>query len=92
MENTTGIMSMPGVGWIGFLVIGFLAGWIAERTMNRSHGLLTNILVGIVGSVVGGFLAGLLNVVYYGFWGNLIVAAVGAIIFLWVYGRLRGRN
>ena len=29
--------------------------------MNRDHGLLTNILVGIAGSFVGGTLAGLLG-------------------------------
>jgi uncharacterized membrane protein YeaQ/YmgE (transglycosylase-associated protein family) len=87
MENTAAIMSMPGVGFFGMLVIGFLAGWIAERSMNRSHGLLTNILVGIAGSFVGGTLAGVMNVVYYGFFGNLIVAIVGAIIILWLFGR-----
>ena len=52
---------MPGIGFFGMLVIGFLAGWIAERTMNRDHGLLINILVGIAGSFVGGTLAGLLG-------------------------------
>lgn len=87
METTYGIMGMPGVGFFGMLVIGFLAGWIAERSMNRNHGFLTNILVGIAGSFVGGTLAGLLNVTYYGFLGNLVVAAIGAILLLWVFGR-----
>lgn len=87
METTYGIMGMQGVGFFGMLVIGFLAGWIAERSMNRDHGFLTNILVGIAGSFVGGTLASLLNVVYYGFFGNLIVAAVGAILILWIFGR-----
>ena len=32
--------------------------------MNRDHGLLTNILVGIAGSFVGGTLAGLLGITY----------------------------
>lgn len=87
MDNTYGIMTMPGVGFFGMLVIGFLAGWIAERSMNRDHGLLTNILVGIAGSFVGGTLAGLMNVVYHGFVGNLIVATIGAIIVLFIFGR-----
>lgn len=91
MDTTYSIMGMPGVGLLGLLVIGFLAGWIAERSMNRDHGFLTNIIVGIIGSFIGGFLAGLLNVSYYGFWGNLIVAAVGAIILLFIFGRARAR-
>jgi uncharacterized membrane protein YeaQ/YmgE (transglycosylase-associated protein family) len=87
-----GILSMPGTGFFGMLVIGFLAGWIAERTMNRDHGVLTNILVGIAGSFVGGTLAGLLNINIYGFLGNLIVAIVGAIVILWLFGRSRPRT
>ena len=57
--------------------------------MNRDHGLLTNILVGIAGSFVGGTLAGLLNVNYQGFLGNLIVAVVGAVVILWIFGRAK---
>ncbi len=87
MDQTAGILSMPGVGFLGMLVIGFLAGWIAERSTNRDHGFLTNILVGIAGSFVGGTLAGLLGVSYHGFLGNLIVAVIGAIIILWLFGR-----
>lgn len=89
MDTTYSIMGMPGVGLLGFLVIGFLAGWIAERSMNRDHGFLTNIVVGVIGSFLGGFLARLLDFNYYGFWGNLLVAAIGAIIFLWIFGRAR---
>lgn len=87
MEQSYGILAMPGVGFFGMLVIGFIAGWVAERTMNRDHGFLTNILVGIAGSFVGGTLAGLLGIQFYGFLGNLIVAIVGAIIILWLFGR-----
>ena len=28
-----------GVGWIGTLFIGALAGWIAEKVMKTNHGL-----------------------------------------------------
>jgi uncharacterized membrane protein YeaQ/YmgE (transglycosylase-associated protein family) len=87
VEQSYGILAMPGVGFFGMLVIGFLAGWVAERTMNRDHGVLTNILVGIAGSFVGGTLAGLVGVQFYGFLGSLIVAIVGAILILWVFGR-----
>ena len=89
MEPQYGILSMPGTGFFGMLVIGFLAGWIAERTMNRDHGFFTNILVGIAGSFVGGTLAGVLGLNYQGFLGNLIVAVAGAVIILWIFGRVR---
>ncbi|EIM76875.1 GlsB/YeaQ/YmgE family stress response membrane protein [Nitratireductor rhodophyticola] len=87
MEESYGLLGMPGVGFFGLLVIGFLAGYVAEKTMNRDHGFLTNILVGIAGSFVGGTLAGLVGISFYGFLGNLVIAIVGAILILWVFGR-----
>jgi len=81
---------MPGVGFFGMLVIGVLAGYIAEKVTSSDHGLLTNLLVGIAGSFVGGSLASLLNIQYDGWLGNLIVAAIGAVILLWVWRTFRG--
>lgn len=89
MEAQMGSMSMPGVGFFGLLLIGILAGYVAEKAMSRNHGLFTNMLVGIAGSFVGGALASVLDIHYYGFAGNLIVAIVGAILILWVFGRSR---
>ena len=89
MEQSVGIMGMPGVGFFGMLVIGFIAGYVAEKAMNREHGLFTNILVGIAGSFVGGTLAGVLGMNYQGFLGNLIVAVAGAVVILWIFGRVR---
>ena len=74
---------------IGMLLIGFIAGYVAEKAMNRDHGLFTNILVGIAGSFVGGTLAGVLGLNYQGFLGNLIVAVAGAVVILWIFGRAR---
>jgi uncharacterized membrane protein YeaQ/YmgE (transglycosylase-associated protein family) len=91
MENEAhGLLSMPGVGFFGMLIIGILAGYIAEKVTASDHGLLTNLLVGIAGSFVGGSLAALLNIAFYGWLGNLIVATIGAVLLLWVWRRLRG--
>ena len=38
---------------IACLVVGMLAGWLAERITGRNHGLLTNLIVGIVGALIG---------------------------------------
>ena len=92
MDGAFGIMNMPGVGFIGMLIIGILAGWIAERAMNRDHGLLTNMLVGIAGSFVGGTLAGVVGITFYGFLGNLVVATIGAILILWIFAKGEHRD
>ncbi|MGC2410462.1 MAG: GlsB/YeaQ/YmgE family stress response membrane protein [Methyloceanibacter sp.] len=81
---------MPGVGFFGMLIIGILAGYIAEKVTAIDHGLLTNLLVGIAGSFVGGSLANRLNIAFYGWLGNLLVATVGAVLLLWVWRKVRG--
>jgi uncharacterized membrane protein YeaQ/YmgE (transglycosylase-associated protein family) len=83
---------MSGVGWIAALVIGIIAGWIAEKVMSRSHGLLMNLIVGVVGSFVGAAIAHLLGFAYAGFWPSLVVSAVGAILFLFILDLVRGRS
>jgi uncharacterized membrane protein YeaQ/YmgE (transglycosylase-associated protein family) len=84
-EQTQSLLSMPGVGFFGMLIIGIVAGWIAEKITASDHGLLTNLLVGIAGSFVGGTLANLLNIEFHGWLGNLLLAASGATLLLLVW-------
>ena len=85
-----------GVGIFGTLLIGGVAGWIAEKLTGSSHGLLTNIVIGILGAFVGGWIANALGLqlgeVFNGwFWGNVLVSVVGAILLITVYRMIRGR-
>ncbi len=80
------------MGWIVFLFIGLLAGWIAEKIMHRDHGLLTNLVVGVIGAYLGAFLFSLLGIGAGGFIGSLIVAVIGAVLLLWIVGMVRGRS
>ena len=47
---------MLGLGIIGWIVIGGLAGWIASKIKgtDAQQGLLLNIVVGVVGGLIGG--------------------------------------
>ncbi len=83
-----GFMAMPGVGFFGMLVIGLLAGYIAEKVTASDHGLFTNLIVGIAGSFVGGTLANVLGVQVYGFFASLITASIGAVILLFVWRKV----
>lgn len=83
---------MSGVGLIGALFIGLLAGWIAEKVTGRSHGLLTNLIVGVVGSLIGAWIAHALGYIYAGFWPSLLVSALGAVLLLFILGLIRGRS
>ncbi len=85
-----------GVGILGTILIGAIAGWIAEKLTRSDMGLIMNIIVGIVGAFIGSFLAnaaGLrLGEMFQGwFWGNLLVSVVGAVILLLVLKVVRGR-
>lgn len=79
-----------GLGLLGWLVVGLIAGWIAEKATQSDHGLLTNLVVGIAGALVGGFLAKTLGLVFFGFLGSLIVATLGAVLLLVVWRMIRG--
>ena len=54
---------MEQMGFIGWIVIGGLAGWLASKFMNtdKEQGILANIVVGIIGAFIGGFVVNLLG-------------------------------
>ncbi|HEX2431068.1 MAG TPA: GlsB/YeaQ/YmgE family stress response membrane protein [Aestuariivirgaceae bacterium] len=86
-----------GVGFFGTLLIGALAGWIAEKVTRGEHGLITNLIIGILGAYIGGFLANALGLrlgeVFQGwFWGNLLVSVVGAVLLILAYRLVVGRR
>jgi uncharacterized membrane protein YeaQ/YmgE (transglycosylase-associated protein family) len=86
-----------GVGILGTILIGGIAGWIAEKVTSSDMGLVMNIVTGVVGSFIGAFLANLLGLrlteLFQGwFLGNLIVSAIGAIVLLLVIKAIRGRS
>jgi uncharacterized membrane protein YeaQ/YmgE (transglycosylase-associated protein family) len=83
---------MSGVGILGAIIIGILAGWIAEQVMKREHGLFMNLIVGLAGALLGAFIAGALGIEFVGFVGSLIVSTLGAILLLFIFGLVRRRR
>jgi uncharacterized membrane protein YeaQ/YmgE (transglycosylase-associated protein family) len=83
------------MGLIAWIIVGLIAGWLAEQFTGREHGLLKNLIVGVVGAIVGGAVfTSLLGFNYYRGLNlaTIFVATVGAVIFLYVLDWLRGRN
>ncbi|ORV52940.1 hypothetical protein AWC02_02220 [Mycolicibacter engbaekii] len=84
--------TLTSVGWIGYIVIGAIAGWIAGIVMKTKYGLLTDVVVGVVGALIGGFLLSfVVDTASGGWWFTLFTAVLGAIILLWLL-RLFGRE
>jgi uncharacterized membrane protein YeaQ/YmgE (transglycosylase-associated protein family) len=78
------------MGVIAWIVIGLVAGWLAHSILGGRGGLFGNIAVGLIGALVGGFLFDKLHLqVMPDFWGNLITATIGAIIFLFIWRAIR---
>ncbi|ALP51316.1 GlsB/YeaQ/YmgE family stress response membrane protein [Corynebacterium glutamicum] len=77
---------MLALGWITWIIIGGLAGWIASKIKgtDAQQGVLLNIVVGIIGGLLGGWLLGRFGVDVAG--GGLIFSfitcLIGAVILL----------
>lgn len=75
-------------GWIGGIVLGGLAGWVASMIMrtDESMGLFMNIVVGVVGAVIGNVIFGMLGgsgTNGFSLW-SFVVALIGAIVLLFI--------
>ena len=73
------------MGFILYLIIGCLAGFLAGKAMKgEGFGLIVDILLGIVGGWLGSFLFGLFSINIPGHMGELVTAFVGACILVWI--------
>ena len=85
------------MGIIGWIVVGLIAGLVAKAIVPGSApgGIILTILLGIGGALLGGFMA-----VSLGFGPDvqtfdlrtILIAIVGAIVILVIYGAVSGRN
>ncbi|HQR89864.1 MAG: hypothetical protein B7Z44_11445 [Caulobacter sp. 12-67-6] len=80
---------MSGVGVFATALIGIFAGWFADLVLGRRHSLFFKLLIGVIGAFIGVFIAQRLELPLAGFWGGLIVASIGATLFLAVLGLIR---
>jgi uncharacterized membrane protein YeaQ/YmgE (transglycosylase-associated protein family) len=86
--------TQTSVGWIGYIIIGAIAGWIAGKIVKGSgSGILVNIVVGVIGALIGGFLLSFfLDTAGGGWWFTLFTAILGSVILLWIVGMVQGRR
>jgi uncharacterized membrane protein YeaQ/YmgE (transglycosylase-associated protein family) len=78
------------IGWIAAIVIGGIAGWLAEQFMKSPMGLLMNIVLGIIGAGVASWLFGLFGITLGGWIGYLIAGFIGACILIVIVRALTG--
>jgi uncharacterized membrane protein YeaQ/YmgE (transglycosylase-associated protein family) len=83
------------LSFASWIVLGVVVGFVGSKILNKTrHGLRRDCLLGIVGAIVGGFFSHLLGnpegkgLDFY----SLVVAIVGAAVFLIVYHALFRRR
>ena len=68
-----------------WLISGIIAGWLAGVMIQGSgFGLLGDLVVGLIGGLVGGFLAGAVGVQATSWLAQILIAALGGVVFVWV--------
>ena len=78
-------------GWIGAIIVGGIAGWLAGRVMRGGgFGVLVNVIIGIVGGVLGNWLISILPFFSFlqswGVIGSILIGFIGAAIILAIAG------
>lgn len=81
------------MGFIGSIIIGILAGFLAGKIMKgRGFGLIVNLIVGVIGGVIGGWVFSLLGLSFDSTIGQLITSTVGASLLLWIVSLFKGKK
>jgi len=83
------------MNFLYWIILGLVAGFIASKVVNKSgEGIFLDIILGIVGAILGGWLFSLFGA--QGVTGlniySLLVAVIGAILFLVIYHALFRRR
>ena len=75
-------MENAGVGWIAAIIIGGLAGWLAEKFMKSEMGLLMNIVLGIVGAAIASAVLSWFGITLAGWLGYLVAGFIGSCVLI----------
>lgn len=80
---------------LGWVILGLIAGFIANKIVNRKgQGVVLDVVLGIIGAVVGGSLfttLGAAGVTGFNIY-SMLVAVIGAIIVLVLYHAVMRRS
>jgi uncharacterized membrane protein YeaQ/YmgE (transglycosylase-associated protein family) len=78
------------VGWIAAIIIGGVAGWLAEQFMKSEMGILMNIVLGIIGAAVASAILRFFGIHLGGWIGYLIAGFIGACLLIWIVRAVQG--
>lgn len=82
------------MNFIGWIVLGALAGWLATAIMKEEGGLLKNIILGVIGGLLGGGIVDILggsSVTGFNPY-SFLVAVLGAVLVIYIVRLFRGKK
>ena len=79
---------------VWMIVVGFVVGLIARAVMpgTQSVGIVMTTVLGVVGSLVAGLLGQAVGMYPPGAGAGFIASVVGALLVLFIYGKVKGRG
>jgi uncharacterized membrane protein YeaQ/YmgE (transglycosylase-associated protein family) len=95
MDIIGNILAAPFV-CIGWIIVGAIAGALANSFMKTNQPLIVDIVIGLLGAFIGGILVNLLGLSrpesgIGGVLASLVVATIGAVILIALARAFRGR-
>ena len=82
-------MEGAGVGWITAIIVGGIAGWLAEQFMKSNMGLIMNIVLGIVGAAIASAILSYFGIDLGGWVAYLVCGFIGAVLLIWIVRVIR---
>ena len=80
-----------GLGLIGWIIVGLVAGWLADQVNGGpTSNLLVSFILGIAGALIGGFILGFIFNGRTGLILSIVVAFIGALILTWIVRAIMG--
>jgi uncharacterized membrane protein YeaQ/YmgE (transglycosylase-associated protein family) len=83
-------MDDTSIGWIAAIIIGGVAGWLAEQFMKSEMGILMNIVLGVIGAAVASAILSFFGIHLGGWVGYLVAGFIGAVLLIWIVRRVQG--
>ena len=76
-------------GLVTGVITGIIAGFVASKLFDgQGKGCLVNFVLGIIGGALGGWLFSLFGLGAYNWLGELVVAVIGVMLFLFIWNKL----
>ena len=77
-------MDDAGVGWIAAIIIGGIAGWLAEQFMKSNMGMISCSALSVRRLAIASAILSFFGIVLGGWVGYLICGFIGAVLLIWI--------